>query len=86
MQQQPQPLNPMQVQYKTSIECLMLNRKQQDSSESLHRQIILVPPRDLTPPSKTNCLKGGLILILDVCKRILLCLYLLPNTHVPVAC
>lgn len=51
------------VKAQTKYQILMINRKLQDSPESLHRQILIVPLRDLTPPSTTKSVEAHLILL-----------------------
>lgn len=47
----------------TKYQIQMINRKQQESPESLQRQILIVPLRDLTPPSNAKSMKADLILL-----------------------
>lgn len=47
----------------TKYQILMINRKQKDSPESLHRQFLIVPLKDVTPPLNTKSVKADLILL-----------------------
>lgn len=70
----------------TKYQILMINRKQRDSPESLHRQILTVPLRDLTPPSNTNSVKADLIFLLNIWRQTPSWLDLRPSIHGPATC